>query len=464
MSTLHVYLNWVETWARWAPSNYSGEAREPRGAHSAVHYRDFDVIYTVSNQTTHARVYGLKFPPVARQYLGDCDGSTGSFRGLASKFDVYAVYWDSRHSKRYDDNVSLRLITHEYVPSAADDAHIYCAFNVETGYWLKELGRYLPARHHTTDPTTVVSGGRLLSCKVPVSVYRSGSRKPPCSVHLSPSQHQSWVTTPSFRIIDTASVRSPRDFTVCVTPLYGDIPQAHIMEFMELTRLLGACHVTFYDYDLSAQALKLVRYYARSNRATLLTWRPRFVVNESAWNIGVKAAMTDCLYRNMALSRYVVFMDLNEYIVPYKWTSWQDMLQELDTKNTCAFTVEGAFFDPYFQDSPVDVGSVVENRTLSNTWRTWTTSRQFARSIVKPEMIFKPGSSGYDWPFAEGCRVQAIGYPDALTHHHQVCPAAADMNCDDMVTDDVVPARYSSALETLLRKRKRGWSRYKGEL
>ena len=158
MSTLHVYLNWAETWARWAPSNYSGEAREPRGAHSAVHYRDVDAIYTVSNQTTHARVYGLKFPPVARQYSGDCDGSTGSFGGLASKFDVYAVYWDSRHSKRYDDNVSLRLITHEYVPSAADDAHIYCAFNVETGYWLKELGRYLPTRHDTTDPMTVVSG------------------------------------------------------------------------------------------------------------------------------------------------------------------------------------------------------------------------------------------------------------------------------------------------------------------
>ena len=166
----------------------------------------------------------------------------------------------------------------------------------------------------------------------------------------------------------------------------------------------------------------------------------------------------------MALSRYVVFMDLNEYIVPYLWITWHDMVQELDTKDTCAITVEGAFFDLNFQDRPVDVGRDVTNRTLSNTWRTWTTSRQFARSIVKPEMIFKPGSTGYDWPFAAGCRVRPVSYPYAVTHHHQVCPAAANMNCNDMVNDDIIPWRYSSELKKLFRKRMRGFSRRKKDL
>ena len=185
----------------------------------------------------------------------------------------------------------LRVITLEYDPSRANDLQMYCRFSYETDPWTMDSARYLPA-HDTTDNTAAASGGRLLSCKVPAWAQGSSGTERPCSVRLAPTKPLR-LTTADFKIIDTAPLTSRRDFTVCVPPLYGDIPQAHVMEFMELTSLLGADHVTFYDYDMSAQALRLVRYYARINRATLLTWKPKLDVNESIWNIGVKAAMTD---------------------------------------------------------------------------------------------------------------------------------------------------------------------------
>ena len=168
---------------------------------------------------------------------------------------------------------------------------MYCRFSYETDPWTMDSARYLTA-HDTTDNAAATSGGRLLSCKVPAWAQGSSGTERPCSVRLAPTKPLR-STTADFKIIDTAPLTSRRDFTVCVPPLYGDIPQAHVMEFMELTSLLGADHVMLYDYNLSAQALRLVRYYARINRATLLTWKPKLDVNESIWNIGVKAAMTD---------------------------------------------------------------------------------------------------------------------------------------------------------------------------
>ena len=60
--------------------------------------------------------------------------------------------------------------------------------------------------------------------------------------------------------------------------------------------------------------------------------------------------------------------------------------------------------------------------------------------------------------------VRPVSYPYAVTHHHQVCPSAADMNCNDMVSDDIIPWRYSSELKKLFRKRMRGFSRRKKDL
>jgi hypothetical protein len=41
------------------------------------------------------------------------------------------------------------------------------------------------------------------------------------------------------------------------------------------------------------------------------------------------AALNDCLYRNMYVSKYVVFQDLDEFIIPRKQLTWTDMLQNL---------------------------------------------------------------------------------------------------------------------------------------
>ena len=103
------YQNRTEIWKYWVPGSYSGEANEPQ--YGAVQYRDSDSNYMVSYDTTHAEGHSPKTPPVTHQEWGDCDGNTGSFRGIMSKLDVYVtVAWVVARSKT---GVSVLMSTNE---------------------------------------------------------------------------------------------------------------------------------------------------------------------------------------------------------------------------------------------------------------------------------------------------------------------------------------------------------------
>ena len=58
---------------------------------------------------------------------------------------------------------------------------------------------------------------------------------------------------------DAAKARGRGEFAVCVPPLYGAITAGTLVQFVELTRLLGAQHFVFYvSDDVSDSALRRV--------------------------------------------------------------------------------------------------------------------------------------------------------------------------------------------------------------
>ena len=61
---------------------------------------------------------------------------------------------------------------------------------------------------------------------------------------------------------------------------------------------------------------------------------------------GQSAAIQDCLYRQMASSRYVVFSDLDEFVVPRHLANWTELARSLERPLTCGFQFLSAFFDP----------------------------------------------------------------------------------------------------------------------
>ena len=353
--------------------------------------------------------------------------------------DVYAVYWDPRF---VDDDKSLRstsvhlriLALGVYLDDDADNK-VQCVFAADTGdpAVVPVSRRKLSGRPF---------GGHMLSCEVPRRFTHGVDRvTPPCNVKITNSVGGSSL----FKIINTfPPSRVQREFTVCTPPLFGEnITDLQIVEFMELMRLLGADHVMFYDSGLSLVAYTVLKYYVSIGRATLLTWNKRM---KSVYEYHIDLAVTDCLYRNMALSKYVVYLSIHEFLVPYKHTSWHDMMEELDTEKTCAFRVSGVYFDPRTQNGAENVTT-----SLEHTWRTNTSTVLIKRTIVKPQMAFDVTVLDIE-PFSKSYLSKELSYPDALVHFHKHCPPNSSASCMDLVPDGVIYYRYYDDLELAIDK------------
>ena len=57
------------------------------------------------------------------------------------------------------------------------------------------------------------------------------------------------------------------------------------------------------------------------------------------------------MWRNMANTKYLVIMDLDEVIMPLSNTSWFDLMGFVDRKDICGFQFNSAYIDPDRQGS-----------------------------------------------------------------------------------------------------------------
>ena len=429
----------------------------------AVYRRHYDVSFAVDNRTDYPGNEASSAATVRDDVAcrGNSTDERHAFVSVAPQLYVYSVYWDARRNDFDNDDggVQLRIMTIINTAMASSGTPLYCLFTNTTAATTGEYVPVLASYYEMCENHRGHMGGYILSCKVPPAVYGTDKTTAPCRVRLSPTVNPAHRMAADFKVINTAAVTSQqRDFTVCVAPLYGDIAHAQIIEFIELSRLLGADHVTFYDYELSSSTLALLEYYSSIERVTLLPWKLSAHIDLLVWYHAQLVAVSDCLYRNMALSRYVVFMDLDEYIVPYEFTSWHDMAQALGTNATCAFQVNSVFVDPYFQDRVSEPANSL--RTLTNTWRTHVTSRVRTKCIVAPQLVFEAGIHHVSKPVLARYETRRVDYPQALLHHHRLCLSNFNMNCVDMVRDDVLPRRYTSVLQQRYARKLQQFGRY----
>ena len=333
----------------------------------------------------------------------------------------------------------IMALGHEW--EAGEGGEVFCLFPPapnETMPTAVPVGKFPLFNAYDAIPSSV-----MLTCAVPPDVYGADRLTAPCHVVLA-TEHGKPVRV---KVINTVAATRRREFTVCVPPLVGDVPYLHVIEFMELSRLLGASHVMFYDEEASFDTLSTIGYYVKRKRATLMSWKVPEHASDAVRRHSRRLAATECLYRNMAISKYVVFMDINEYIVPHKWTNWHDMLQELETTKSCAYRFVGVFFDPRRQqDRPDDALPA-----FTDTWRTTVSILRHSRTIVKSLMMFDTFVSEAIVPRYSHFVVRNLGNPVALVHHYAEC-RDVDLKCDERVHEPVIPHRYTDTMLQVVKK------------
>ena len=393
-----------------------------------------------------ANVIAPAVPPLDDNCLGTPIPESHEFVEVAPELHVYSVFWDTRYND-FDNNdtgVHLRIMTIMKRHRAQAQPPVYCIFRNASHDWIPvQVTYYEMCENHDGH-----NGGYILSCKVPRHVYGDDKCTSVCSVRLSGDcRRDSNATVQEFKVINTVAHAERRNFSICVAPLYGHLSHDQLIEFMELSALLGANHVTFYDFNIAPQTASLLRYYERVKRVTLIPWGLSNYFDNSVWYHGQLVSILDCLYRNMALTKYLAFNDIDEYMIPYEYVDWSAMMTSLDDDDKCGYQFNSVFIDPSKQADTYEGPEEYRHlTTLRNTRRSVVRSKVRTKCMLKPQLVFEAGIHHISKPIVAHLQTVRMDLPQALLHHHRACQPNFGMNCHDFIDDAVVRTRYAAHL------------------
>ena len=412
--------------------------------------QDFDEINT--ERTWTVQLKDVRFPaaetePSSQQRmesyfaLSVCNASSPgeqSFQLLQNIYVYSAYYDDRRRNAPY-----VRVIA---LSPSRDQPQLFCHFigrqNRTTAVSYYEMCENHSHRY----------GGWILSCPVP-SVH---SPSKTCTVTVSTSEDPAdGGATINVRPITKMSRK--RRFGVCVPPLFGNIPAVTLIQFIELSKLLGAEHFYFYAHDVTEDIRKVLQHHKRDGTVTVIPWTlPTRAVNK-VWYHGQLVAINDCLYRGMSSFKYLAFNDIDEFIVPHRHFDWNTMLRDtqrdaqLAAAQCSGFSFQSAFFDQHVradsdEDSPVGYD-------LASDLRTRAFSRIRSKVIVESRKIFELGIHHISKPIIDRYQPCMVSPKLAFVHHYRKCTSdfEPDMNCGAFKRDNAT-LRYAAKLTTNVKK------------
>ncbi|XP_025097306.1 beta-1,4-galactosyltransferase galt-1-like isoform X2 [Pomacea canaliculata] len=229
------------------------------------------------------------------------------------------------------------------------------------------------------------------------------------------------------------------NFSICVSPLFGSVSPKRLVEFLELTRLLGVQQIFFYDFSTSKVVRRVLRHYEGKRWVTVIPWRMPKEMSSNIWYHGQLVVHNDCLYRTMAQSVYTAFHDIDEFIVPHSKDArtYSEIIPPELPNDTCGYSFVSAFFDPLVATQlPDDV------MTVFSTART----EVLTKVMVMPRRVFEVGIHHVSKQLLDPWESRPFNPERALLHHYRDALDDYDMSCDSWVKDTTIRDHYMPEL------------------
>ncbi|GFR88103.1 UDP-galactose:beta-D-galactoside beta-1,4-galactosyltransferase [Elysia marginata] len=253
------------------------------------------------------------------------------------------------------------------------------------------------------------------------------------------------------------------EFTVCIPALWDYDNAAQMVEKLEMVGLLGAGRVVLYNTSIGSNVRAVLEFYSRlwaNGNGTLEvvvhSWK---LPDLSIHYKGQIAAMDDCLYRYGWLSKYMVFDDLDEFIVPQRHDNWSQLIAEREKLNPrhAAFMFRCTVMNkdhtspvPGFEADALRYGSSVLSFTQRDVYISGPVNK--SKIIVNPRKVESIGVhhvyEGYE-------TTDIIPPEDGLLYHYRL-PLRG---CDPEVKDEYVFRKFG---KRLLERLKSVWSQLEG--
>lgn len=148
-------------------------------------------------------------------------------------------------------------------------------------------------------------------------------------------------------------------FTVCTTPIYGDYYTiSDIVNFIEVSRIFGAEKFIFYvDENVDLSIRYCLESYAERGFVEMYAFTPP--VLDGLHYHGQILSITECVYRTMYRTEYLINQDIDEVIVPVNASDWQTMLNDIHTRvgpdyaeQIASYSFQNQFFPLQAADDP----------------------------------------------------------------------------------------------------------------
>jgi len=136
-------------------------------------------------------------------------------------------------------------------------------------------------------------------------------------------------------------------FTLILT---GNVTVSDLVEFIEVSRLLGAEKFQFYNSSVDGSVDACLREYARRGVVDVQPWSLPSDISDVIYYRGHILAINDCLYRLMYRTKYLLNQDLDEFVVPMRSENWRTMLDGVarrarkDSDRIASFSFRNRFF------------------------------------------------------------------------------------------------------------------------
>jgi len=195
----------------------------------------------------------------------------------------------------------------------------------------------------------------------------------------------------------------------------------------------------------------------------VLPWQLDMTSQKEIRTEGLFAALNDCLYRNMNKFKYLVMIDLDELIVPYKQDTLTGLIADLSSKTmvqagknlppsqVSSYSFQNAFFYLQWPDHKGDekrppLPALLKTRRRQKLHP----PKQRSKYICVPSAVKEAGNH-FVWEFHHG-KTLNVQPEMGLLHHYRVCEFGGD-DCvhNESVEDTRIPTKYGDALAARVR-------------
>ncbi|XP_013067713.2 beta-1,4-galactosyltransferase galt-1-like [Biomphalaria glabrata] len=305
-----------------------------------------------------------------------------------------------------------------------------------------------PDSSTSTDISNLHRNIRNLSFKTNsnLGVLRSNQTLP-----ILGSQNQKTPPKPKNKVTFKTDQRPGVSIGVCVPPLHSNLYIQNLIDFLEFCWILGANKVFLYIHDLPTDFIHTLSFYLKdkTHLFEILHWDLPANIRQKSyqviWNNGQILAVQHCLYQNMANFDWLLFLDIDEMLIPKSVYNWQDLLPTVlkgSDDNVAALSFESAFFSWDFDSQ---VSSPI--KYLRHLHRTKRTTVLHSKLLIQAKNVFEVGIHHLSRAVTDSMRVIRVPAEVALLHHYRACIQSDTewIQCD-LVIQDTSALKYETQL------------------